>query len=81
LTKGETISGLLRKPPRDYERILRDAGMAAADIRFSKELAGASLSEDEFEAFVQEGVKAGRRADKATRRKSLRKILSGRLAR
>jgi hypothetical protein len=38
------------------------------------ELAGASLSEDEFEAFVQEGVKVGRRADKANRRKALREI-------
>ena len=45
------------------------------------ELGEASLSEDEFKAFVREGFEATRRAEKSNRWKVLRKILTMRQAR
>jgi hypothetical protein len=63
LAKGEDVSGGLRKPMtrEDMEKILKNAGWTAADIRFTAELGEASLSEDEFKAFVREGFEATQR--------------------
>jgi hypothetical protein len=57
----------------DMEKILKNAGWTAADIRFTAELGEASLSEDEFKAFVREGFEATQRAEKSSRWKALRK--------
>jgi hypothetical protein len=80
LAKGEDVSGGLGKPMtrEQMEKILKDNGMTVADIRFSVEFAQASLSENEFEAYVQEDCAATRRAEKASRRKLLRKIIAKR---
>jgi hypothetical protein len=80
LAKGEGISGGLGKPMtrEQTNKILKDAGWTADDICFSIELAHASFSEDEFEAYVQEGCEANQRAEKRNRRKRLRKVLAKR---
>jgi hypothetical protein len=80
LAKGEDVSGGLGKPMtrEQMEKILKDNGMTDSDIRFSVEFAQASLSEEEFEAYVQEVCAASRGAEKASRRKLLRKIIAGR---
>jgi hypothetical protein len=60
------------------EQILKDNGMTDSDSRFSCEFARASLSEEEFGAYVQEDCAASRSAEKASRRKLLRKIIAKR---
>ena len=74
LTKGEDVSGGLGKPMtlKDYEKILRDAGWTAADIRFSKEMNHSLRSDEEFEDFVQQSCEMMHRAEKSSRWKILR---------
>jgi hypothetical protein len=69
LAKGEDVSGGLGKPMtlKDYEKIFRDAGWTAADIRFSKELHHSLRSDEEFEAFVQQNCEIMHRAEKSSR--------------
>jgi hypothetical protein len=45
-------------------------------MRFTAEFGEASLSEDEFKASVREGLEAKKRAEKSSRRKVLRRILT-----
>jgi hypothetical protein len=74
LTKGEDVSGGLGKPMtlKDYEKILRDAGWTAADIRFSKEMNHSLRSDEEFEDLVQQSCEMMHRAEKSSRWKILR---------
>jgi hypothetical protein len=51
----------------DYEKILRDAGWTAAEIRFSKEFHDSLRSEEQFEAFVQQNCEIKHRAEKSSR--------------
>jgi hypothetical protein len=76
LAKGEDVSGGLGKPMtlKDYEKVFRDAGWTAADIRFSKELHHSLRSDEEFEAFVQQNCEIMHRAEKSSRWKVLRQI-------
>ena len=62
-------SGGLGKPMtlKDYEKVFRDAGWTAADIRFSKELHHSLRSDEEFEAFVQQNCEIMHRAEKSSR--------------
>jgi hypothetical protein len=79
LARGKDVSGGLGKPMtrKDYEKILRDAGWSAADIRFSMEL-GSLRGEAEFEAFVQQSCELMHRAEKSSRWKVLRQIRANR---
>jgi hypothetical protein len=81
LAKGEDVPGGKPMTREDMEKILKNAGWTAADIRFTAKLGEASLSEDEFKAFVREGFEATQRAEKSSRWKVLRKILTMRQAR
>jgi hypothetical protein len=74
--KGEIVSGGLGKPMtlKYYEKILRDAGWTAADIRFSKEMNHSLCSDEEFEDFVQQSCELMHRAEKSSRWKILRQI-------
>lgn len=76
IAKGEDVSGGLSKPMtlEDYEKILREAGWTAADIRFSKEFHHSLRSDEEFEAFVQQSCEIMHRAEKSSRWKILRQI-------
>jgi hypothetical protein len=76
LAKGEGVNGGLGKPMtwKDYEKILRDAGWSAADIRFSKEMNHSLRSDEEFEDFVQQSCEMMHRAEKSSRWKILRQI-------
>jgi hypothetical protein len=76
LAKGEDVSGGLGKlmTLEDYEKILRDAGWTAADIRFSKEFHHSLRSEEEFKDFVQQSCEIMHRAEKSGRWKVLRPI-------
>jgi hypothetical protein len=62
----------------DYEKILRDAGWTAADIRFSKEFHHSLRSDEEFKAFVQQSCEIMHRAEKSSRWKVLRQIRANR---
>ena len=79
LAKGEDVSGGLGKPMtrKDYEKILKDAGWGAADIRFSMEL-GSLRGEAEFEAFAQQSCELMHRTEKSSRWKVLRQIRANR---
>jgi hypothetical protein len=46
------------------EKYLKNAGWTGADMRFMAEFGEASLSEDEFEAFVQDCLEAKKCAEK-----------------
>jgi hypothetical protein len=76
IAKGEIVSGGLGKPMtlKGYEKILRDAGWTAADIRFSKEMNHSLRSEEEFEDFVRQSCEMMHRAEKSSRWKILRQI-------
>jgi hypothetical protein len=75
---GSSFGGLGKPMTRkDYEKILRDAGWSAADIRFSMELASLH-GEAEFDAFVKENCELMRRAEKSGRWKVLRQIRANR---
>jgi hypothetical protein len=71
LAKGEDVLGGLGKPA-DFEKVLMDAGSSRDDINFSIALAG--LSEGEFDAFLELGLKLQDREEKSSRWKVLRKV-------
>ena len=73
LAKGEDVSGGLGKPMtrKDYERILKDAGLTDDDIRFMREF---TLTEAEFDAFVEQICELHQRHERSDRWKVLRKI-------
>jgi hypothetical protein len=75
LTKGEDVKGGLGKPMtwKDFERILKDAGLSDDDIRFMREF---RLTEAEFDAFVEQSCELHRRHEKSDRWKVLREIKS-----
>ena len=70
LERGEDVPGGFTKP-QSLERIQRDAGWSASDIRYSIELAG--LSNEQFVAMMQEVHTAMARAEKAATRAVLRR--------
>jgi hypothetical protein len=70
LRNGEDVPGGLGKPPMDAERIAREAGMTADDIRHA--LMMAELPDEAIEAIVEVQSKASEHAGRAAVRRMAR---------